>query len=203
MKKTYILIISVVCILLLSFTTIQSLKKESGSLGDVKYSVLSPEAFKTTNGCGWVLLKGQRLSNKSDLFKVLNRVGELRKVLTNSNELPNADGMFIRSKDTKPFDAYGDPDAKKRKDSVGTYQEDAIRNITGNFLASNPNQGGVTGVYTSKPFKGGDRNEWGPNNDNVLITFDTSNAPNVNVAKENRPQNINLYTYIKINNNCE
>ena len=198
-------LLTILILLLLSSTVSVLSLRESGSIGDVKYSLLPPDAFQQANGCGWQLLSGQVLSEESDLYILIQKTGDLRKILDDSDRLPDANGMFIRSTDMKPNDEVGDPDAQARFLKVGSPQEDAIRNITGQFIGSNPNQWG-SGAIRHDRYQDGDHNSWGSGpGRGTIYTFDASTSPGVSVANENRPKNINLFTYLKIDDEkvCE
>ncbi len=201
MKKNILIIISIITFAPLSFTTLKFNvlnfnKRNTGTIGDVKYSILNPEQFVMVNGDGWVLLDGKKIDFESGLYKLLHTTGHSNVIP--EGKLPNGDGVFIRGIDTNENDHYGDTDKGR---IVGSFQEDAIRNITGSFLGSNPNQQSyVTGSFSSQSFDQGDHNSWArANNRGTKINFDASKSKGIKVANENRPKNINLYIYIKIN----
>lgn len=147
-----------------------------GRIGDVKYSLLNFEEFKEQNGCGWMKLNGSPLDESTSLYQFFRKRG------VNMDSLPNADGMFIRSIDTKPKDDYGDPEAKERK--VGKYQEDQVGGHVHKNAYYYVEKYGGKGKFE----EGMGGYDWEPKRTDVKY----------NVGKETRPQNIALYTYIKI-----
>ena len=112
----------------------------------------------------------------------------------NTFRLPNIRGYFLRAWNSNDGGLYPDDDR-----DLGTTQEDAIRNITGNTITTHDvvrgptvgafigSLGGGGAVMTEPTF---DMNDTAGN-----INFDASNAPGVNVADENRPLNI-AYMYV-------
>lgn len=83
----------------------------NGTVGDVKFSVLAPDKFKTENGDGWRLLDGSNISN-TELEGLIDSV-----------TLPDARGMFIRG-----MNVGGGQDPDNRK--MGDPQSDSIKDHT-------------------------------------------------------------------------
>lgn len=142
-----------------------------GAVGDVKYSILTPDDFQSVNGACWVLMDGRNISSTK-----LGAFGY--------QELPDARGIFIRGydnrmdDDTKRMDvdrSFGDP--------VGEFQKDGLRQHTITYQKpAGPNLvaacGNCAGVMHS-----GFRNA----------------TTTVGNAGDTRPQNITMFTYIRIN----
>ena len=147
-------------------------------VGDIKHSLLSVTKFQEIAGDCWVKMEGQDISG-SDYATIMG-----------VNVLPNASGRFLR-------------DIGGNAPSLAQTQEDAIRNITGqmtsNYISSNPNNG--TGALRSSiqqtsnryAYHGG--SYWG-----AKVDFDASLA--VPTAAENRPVNLGVNLFVKINNDC-
>jgi hypothetical protein len=111
MKKT-VLTLTIVGIILTVMAFTKSEKKSEGAIGDVKYSILSPEKFKEENGNGWVLMDDKIALEGSDLK---NKHGIL--------ELPDARGLFIRGLHLTRNDGKGDSDEGINR-KVGSYQNE-------------------------------------------------------------------------------
>lgn len=153
-------------------------------LGTVYESLLTPAQFTSLNGNCWRLMNGDSLAG-TDL-----------KALTGMNNLPNAltNGEFLRQ-------ASGSR-------TLGSQQNDAIRNITAqtNFVSDGNGTIGVGPGVTSGAFFGsgtpsvkiGD-SDGGRAGYNYL-NFDASKV--VPVADENRPYNIAVNFFIKVNKAC-
>ncbi len=140
----------------------------------------------------WVPCDGRSVNN-SKYFNLSLKVN-----------VPDLRGLFLRNVNNYNTSFPGvNPvtiEQKNPQDTpLGEYQKDAMRNITGSFLASNPNQGGTQGAFKDpKPFESGDHNSWGKN-DNVHIFFNAKNSPKTRVGLENRPKNRTVTYFIKIN----
>lgn len=159
-----------------SYTTNTS---NTGTLGDIKYSILDPEKFVEKNGDGWVLMMGQDISG-SDLHS-----------FTGMSKLPDVRGNFIRSMNLGRA-TNGDPDTFRL---VGSYQADTFKahshDFKANFKGTTHNDklllGNVGGQ--GKGYGGGDNYHLGIAQSTILPSGE----------QETRPKNIALFTYIKIN----
>lgn len=152
----------------------------SGSLGDVKYSILDPDHFLEINGRGWVLMMGQSIQG-SDL-----------NLLSGISILPDSRGNFIRSMNLGRAE-HGDPNITRQ---VGSFQSDTLKRHSHfkYWLAVKGEVSGnsVKGFYSQNHQAVG--NELINESDRKNYHFDTGGV-------ETRPKNIALYTYIKINRN--
>jgi hypothetical protein len=83
MKNPILLFILALIIMGLTTTSENNYEKSNGTIGDVKYSILSPSTFIEENP-GWVLMDGKSYPD-SDLA-----------LLTGISKLPNATNNFIR-----------------------------------------------------------------------------------------------------------
>lgn len=83
----------------------------SGTLGDVKYSILAPTQFQKLNGNEWRLMDGQSI------------VGTKLSQMTGKSALPDARGMFIRGMNANREFPFGDLDGNR---PVGSEQNDMV-----------------------------------------------------------------------------
>lgn len=97
--------------------------------------------------------------------------------LLNTDKLPDARGMFIRGMQAGRNDGLGDPESKR---SVGSFQADELKSHSHEYQASN---GGPEGTN--------------PDGGHGVAAYNKSTS--INGGIETRPQNIAVYTYIKIN----
>jgi microcystin-dependent protein len=156
---------------------------------------------------GWLLCDGREVS-RSEYLNLYNAIGVCWGKGDNSKtfNLPDLRGMFLRG---VSGDSGNDQDAKSRTrltenggnvgNDVGSYQGDAIRNITGQigfmdvYKYTNPNTNGAF-YATSGNYDGPKVSR---DNDNGLIKFDASRAPGVTVGSDNRPKNVYVNYIIK------
>ena len=162
---------------------------------------------------GWLLCDGKAVS-RTEYQNLYNAIGVAWGKGNGSTtfNLPDLRGMFLRG---VSGDSNNDADAEKRGNltnnggntgnNVGSYQGDAIRNITGSIDASstadNCQAFGETYPTTNGALNailGWNRHLSDGNGGNTMLrgfSFDASKAPNVNVGSDNRPKNVYV-TYI-------
>ena len=150
---------------------------------------------------GWMLCNGAEVS-RTEYANLYNAIGVCWGVGDGSTtfNLPDMRGMFLRG---VSGESENDPDANDRLvlndfggnagNHVGSYQGDAIRNITGSF--NGVENGGMvqTGAFYQMESRGvgtGDH-DW----DNPFISFDASRV--VPVGSDNRPKNVYVNYIIK------
>lgn len=167
---------------LLAFT---NQTNEYFDVGDVKFSILSPDVFNQTQSGTWVVLNGSNLPEDSDLYLLLSdnlKLEDLPKA-GNNIVLPDVRGKFLRSMN---INGEGDDPEKFRK--IGSYQDDRIiqHQHTGYF----PVNSGFSFEHhqPNSRLKG------------QTSTNKTGGVTGVNATSETRPKNIAFYTYIKISN---
>lgn len=189
------LIALVILALVLSFSKSNDVK-DTGALGDVKYSVLDPTEFAKQNGPGWVLLSGTSLKEVDSMYQ-----SSALKGIIQIPSLPDARGVFIRGMNEGRSIDSGDVDGGDDR-KVGSFQRDAFASHNHEIYAGVDgqkrrimaslgwsggwgNQGNVSPVHAEKV----------PNtvNESGLISIRNSGGT------ETRPRNIALYVYIKIN----
>lgn len=185
MSKSTLLTLCIVVIAFLSFDRIRSSSAQEvsvpneGKIGDVKYSVLDPVKFREINGNGWVLLNGASIE-----------ASELA-AYAGLSKLPDASGVFIRGMNFQRDPAIGDESGNRL---VGEYQADSFQ---GHKHFAETNIALTLGVQAS-------------NSPRQRVTVTGANAVETEgkldggfgvpkIAKETRPRNIALYTYVKIN----
>ena len=152
---------------------------------------------------GWMLCDGSEVS-RTDYANLYNAVGVCWGTGDGSTtfNLPDLRGMFLRG---VSGDSNNDPDAAERVvlndnggntgNNVGSYQGDAIRNITGstqNSAEFHLNGNTSTGALSTE--SSGNRNN-GTGTGGSLITFDASRV--VPVGGDNRPKNVYVNYIIK------
>jgi hypothetical protein len=157
--------------------------RSSGALGDVKYSILSPDKFKKVNGDGWILADGRKITgSKLQKFAAINNA-------------PDARGMFLRGMNYDRQDDLIDPFFKEhhRVRVAGEYQGDIV----------GPHNHGWTGRDgNGYPYRSEQR--WtnpadDPTHENHYPVVSKNNYSTAGVGTETRPKNIALYVYVKIN----
>ena len=170
--------------------TAKIFNESSSHIGEIKHSLLTEAEFQNIYGSCWVKMRGQCISTScgatvtSDLAQATG--GRL-------NSLPNSSGRFLR-------------DIDGNAPSLGETQDDAIRNITGEYHSygmANSDVGRT--AVTNGAFREGTTNRnsrsgalGGSNSLNMI--FDASQV--VPVANENRPVNLGVNYFIKINKEC-
>lgn len=182
------LLFSFCTFLLLSIDKPQS---DYTNIGDVKYSVLPINLFMETQKGTWVLLDGKPLSEETELYQLLESKMQLDILPKKGNiyTVPDARGRFVRGLN---INGQGDdPDNR----TPGAYQVDAFqghKHINSNNIAQ---------------LRGKQTNNTPHQRYTVTETAATNSAGSINggygtprIAKETRPKNIALYTYIKIAN---
>lgn len=169
--------------------------------------MVSPFAGPTENiPSGWLLCDGSEISRTeySNLYEAIGVCWGVGDGATTFN-LPDLRGMFLRG---VSGDSNNDPDAAERVvlndnggntgNNVGSYQGDAIRNITGavhNNIQGHAGWGGTSEGALEWSDEKGDaswyENTWGYSG----ITFDASRI--VPVGNDNRPKNVYVNYIIK------
>lgn len=149
---------------------------------------------------GWLLCDGSAVS-RSTYINLYNAIGVAWGTGDGAStfNLPDLRGMFLRG--VAGTDTIGDPDASTRLananggnpgNNVGSYQGDAIRNITGTFNGPEvANWVTHSGAFYNHANNGTGSND--SDNDNVIYGFDASLV--VPVGSDNRPKNVAV-TYI-------
>jgi len=169
------------CVFAALFVTLYSFKplpaasdKSSGTLGDVKYSVLGPKAFAKENGNGWVILEGQKIDGTGTELKESKLFKEYHIRI-----LPDVRGVFIRCQNLQRDAKTGDPDGDR---DITKLQPDLIRRHSHSIPTVNGNTDDGGGIFNSR----------GNKKRNITLSDSTGGA-------ETRPKNIALFTYVKIN----
>ena len=141
----------------------------TGAVGDVKYSVLSPQDFENENGDCWIFMDGSAMSSSNRLF-----------TYTGWTHIPDARGFFIRSLDTRTSSRVDvDRSGSEEPGHVQYHQIKAHRHglapqvvaAFGNAIPGANGGDGAATLLSRTAFEGGN---------------------------ETRPSNIILYTYIRI-----
>lgn len=152
---------------------------------------------------GWLLCDGSEVSRTeyAQLYDAIDVSWGTGDGSTTFN-LPDLRGMFLRG---VSGDSGNDEDAEGRivlhdnggntGNNVGSYQGDAIRNITGSFKTTDMGTSGVAGAFYntnrySLSLRGGNPDNWG-----VFTNIDVSLV--VPVGSDNRPKNVYVNYIIK------
>ncbi len=152
---------------------------------------------------GWMLCDGSAVSRSeyANLYKAIGVCWGTGDGATTFN-LPDLRGMFLRG---VSGESGNDADADSRvvlKDNggntgnnVGSYQGDAIRNITGSFTSGSVTPSANSGIVNNIEYlgPGGGQDGNGYASMTAKFNFDSSNA--VPVGSDNRPKNVYV-TYI-------
>lgn len=156
---------------------------------------------------GWLLCDGSAIS-RSDYINLYNAIGVSWGTGNGSTtfNLPDLRGMFLRG---VSGESGNDEDAEKRDmlnnnggntgNNVGSYQGDAIRNITGKVDGGGddgplPNGGVGTGAFNVGPKRG---NGAAGVSDEGAHSFNFDASRVVPVGSDNRPKNAYVYYIIK------
>jgi hypothetical protein len=168
--------------------------KPDQPLGSVIQSLLIEEEFQAEHGNNWVLMDGRSVVGSD--YQLLDPGNPSRVVI------PDARGQFLRGKNHTRADAEANPDGDQ---PLGTQTSDAIRNITGQFgvksqewYVDTPTPPALSPFYDTGTFAPGITNSSGTSGESTLYGFDTSRL--VPTAGDNRPKNITINYFIKINN---
>lgn len=155
-------------------------------VGTYMQSMLTEVQFQAEAGSGWVLADGRSV------------VGSRYETITGSANIPDARGTFLRSKNNGRADGNQNPDGDL---TLGQFTGDAIRNITGQAnIIGEPYgiDGSASGAFNKLTGFPNDRTPQTTNTDECgAIQLDASNV--VPTAADNRPKNITVNTFIKIN----
>lgn len=152
---------------------------------------------------GWLLCDGSAVSRDkyANLYRAIGVCWGTGNNASTFN-LPDLRGMFLRG---VSGESGNDADAVSRivltdnggnsGNNVGSYQGDAIRNITGTFTSGSMMDRGVTGfvVQVERLGNGGGQDGKGSDSSTLKYTFDASAV--VPVGSDNRPKNVYV-TYI-------
>jgi hypothetical protein len=181
MKHTTTTTLAIVVTIATIFAFAKADEKSEGAIGDVKYSVLPPDKFREENGNGWVLM--------DDKVPVTGSALDTKHGI---KEIPDVRGLFIRCLNGTRNDDKADKFKKEnnRERLLGEYQQDQIisHNHSMNFnLGQQPGwSGGWGGAGQVRAVNSPGDPNW-------------DHHPQPFGGTETRPENIALYTYIKIN----
>jgi len=171
----------------------------SGSIGDVKYSLLNPTQFAMVNGDCWVPMDGREIPNSK--LEVSFGIGTA----------PDGSGLFIRSQEFTNSPTTNDP-GRTTSSSIATFQADEVlghghtaNNGVGHthlFYDTRQQEsvyytyGGILPCINCGYDIGGQFSF-----PNVRTTSSSTTGISVgnNTGPETRPKNLNLYAYIRIN----
>jgi hypothetical protein len=160
-------------------------EKDTGNLGEIRQSILAPDAFQRIYGPEWVLMDGRLLSETDSLY---------REGLWPHRNIPDARGVYLRATNMGRSAAYGSPDGDAHP--CGTFLHDQIGSHTHSIAAPH------TYYIMSKPksvcpLPG--LSAGGAFNDGNGITREEPVQPAAFGGNETRPRTLVVNTYIKIN----
>jgi hypothetical protein len=153
---------------MLFFCQISLANADDSHVGDIRYSILSKDQFIRLHGGDWDLLRGQAVPVDS----------ELREYWGDRN-LPNANGVFLRSANHDQEASIGNPDGNV---GIGHYQKDQF--------ASHSHRHGKMKAGDNKFQSRGGNAHWLGEFEEV----ESSQAGGI----ETRPRNITVNTFVKI-----
>ena len=187
----------------LSYTALASVPYAEAATNAVPVGAVMPFAGDASKvPAGWLLCDGKEVS-RLDYLNLYNVIGTAWGTGNNSStfNLPDMRGMFLRGvsgnsgKDADAEMRVSLKDGGNSANSVGSYQVDAIRNITANGGWC---ESGL-GLRLTGAFYANSSNEVGngptADRDNPLMGFDASLV--VPVGSDNRPQNVYVNYIIK------
>lgn len=154
---------------------------DCAKIGDVKYSILSPDKFYLVNDSSWVLLDGRTFTETKLSSSDLNPL--------TSDTLPDARGLFLRGVNKGRKDNKGEV-GKERV--VGSYQSDRIQDHYHGIRTTNIEVPVVPKGNGKSFLNDGEDGEY--NNGKIIHT----NYREI-TGEDTRPRNIALYIYIKVN----
>lgn len=159
----------------------------SSSIGSVKQSMLDEATFQSIHGTGWVLMDGRDVTGSDYDTIVFGGIG---------GNIPDARGQFLRGKNNTRSDGNEDPDGER---DLGNFQDDAIRNIVGDTTTGGPHLGpqNATGAFTWSSYTNGHAAGTATDGNGMKIYFNASSV--VPTAGDNRPKNVAVNIFIKIN----
>lgn len=178
----------------------------SGQVGDIKYSILNPQQFRTQNGTCWVAMDGRDVT------------GSRLEQIAGFSNVPDMGGLFMRAAEWQGG-ADRDPE-RTAGTAAGSLQTDATKahrhgvnipfnattNRTGDHSHSYSRGGGRTcsgtgcsgnqNIYTNLT-EGASTGSTGAHSHTVSGTINGNTAEAS--GSETRPANRNFYVYIRIN----
>lgn len=166
----------------------------SGSVGDVKHSILNPTQFAQANGSCWVPMDGRLITG--------SKLG----ILLGITNLPDGSGLFLRAQEFAGA-ANNDPD-RTSSSQIATIQNHSY--TAHNHSLNDPGHGHSfndkfpSTVGSSYDVAGG-RTYIDPNTNNLSSENNTTfnSFANISVVysgqTETRPKNINAWIYVRIN----
>ncbi len=183
----------VISVLLLSlYINNKKSAKKNQQLGNVIYSILSPELFREQNSNSWILLDGGE-----DISKLNIEINESDICIKYGIcTISDARGLFLRGFDNK-LSKRVDKD-RDVNTPAGTFQKDAFQghshqNSNLEFITSKDQNMSST----NRPYEGFSTYK-DLFNEGIGKEFsDKYGRPSV--ASETRPKNLNFYIYMKIN----
>jgi hypothetical protein len=170
----------------------------TGSLGDIKYSILSPAQFQQENGDCWVPMDGREILGT----RLAEDYGW--------NNVPNMSGAFIRSAEFSVADQY-DPDRASGA-PIGELQLEATKAHTHTFSGTTATDGAHQhswrGWHNSSDGGSGEesrsRNEIPSDPQEAMTRTDGAHSHSFSGTtasvggNETRPVNRNFYAYIRV-----
>ncbi len=172
----------------------------SGAVGDVKFSILNPTQFAAENGNCWIPLDGRSISGS--------------RLNTYLSSIPNAGGMFLRAQEFSNSNNIDDD--RNSTSTIATPQGESFRqhNHYSNTGSAGDHAHGYKDIYTTerytsddgyKGIQGSDSDNTNPANTPWYLNRTTDSAGSHSHTIQNdggsetRPDNLNLWIYIRIN----
>ena len=163
----------------------------SGAVGDVKYSILEPAQFAEENGDCWVPMDGRTLAVNDTLRKKWQ-----------VKRLPDAGGMFLRGHEFAGKATTRDPD-RTSATPVAQVQMDEIRahdhDITDPKHRHKYSDTRSLSTETDDAFEVPNADNGERDRASTTKSATTGITIQNTGGAENRPKNLTLYTYIRVN----
>jgi|GEM_PF-652305 hypothetical protein len=161
-------------------------EKDTGNLGEIRYSVLTPENFQRIYGDAWIPMDGRNIET-SDLY---------REGLWSAREIPDARGRYLRTFNGGRSPSTGNPHGDENQvgqdmnDQFGSHHHEGLYDRGINHPWAN-------GCYPGHDGKGYSRLSTSPHGSGHSFYTGTAGG------SETRPRSVIVYTYIKINRTPE
>jgi hypothetical protein len=136
------------CVSFLLLSVVSRAQAEEGHVGEIRYSLLTPEQFQGSYGKEWELMKGQAIPHDSELLPLFGLP-----------TVPDARGIFLRCSNEGRNRETGNPEGDLR---VGMHQADTFKSHdhsgkTGDDSPDHTHNHSWPGEYGNGGFARGDR----------------------------------------------
>ncbi|MCR9099759.1 MAG: hypothetical protein NXI25_07380 [bacterium] len=166
----------------------------SGSVGDIKYSILTPDQFEEENGDCWVPMDGRDIAGT----KLADNYGW--------NTVPDMSGLFIRATE------YNDGNDPGRSPMTGVTLQDDETKSHNHYVDLVTSTNGAHSHTVLDRYQSFESNGWTDGGADYALYSETTNTTstdgnhnhtvqgnsNSSGGAESRPKNMNFYVYIRV-----